>query len=126
VFTMITKTVEEMHAAFKAQGVPKEHLAFICPMCGTVQSCQSLIKAGAGTTVEAVEHYIGFSCVGRWTKAGEPPRKPIENNTKGCNWTLGGLFKLHRLEVLLPNGDRQPSFEVASAEQAQALMERNK
>ncbi|MBU6231566.1 hypothetical protein KGP36_02765 [Patescibacteria group bacterium] len=123
---MTTKTVEEMHEAFKAQGVPREHLAFVCPMCGTVQSCQSLIKAGAGATVEEVEKFIGFSCVGRWTKAGPPPGRPKENNTKGCNWTLGGLFQCHKLEVITPDGKRQPSFEVATPDQARELRERNK
>ena len=122
---MNTKTVEEMHQAMKAQKVPKEHIAFMCPMCGTVQSCQSLIKAGAGATLEEVEKYIGFSCVGRFTKAGPPPRKPKRGNTKGCNWTLGGLFQLHKLEVLLPDGKKQASFEVADHDQAQALMKRN-
>lgn len=123
---MNIKTVEEMHAAFKAQQVGKQHLAFVCPMCGTVQSCQSLINAGAGKTVEEVEKYVGFSCVGRWTQAGPPPNKPKDNNTKGCNWTLGGLFRMHTLEVALEDGTtRQMSFEVATPEQAQALRDRN-
>jgi len=50
-------TVEEFHAALKGQGVPREHLAFKCPMCGTVQSAQYLIKAGAGKTFADVASY---------------------------------------------------------------------
>lgn len=35
----------------------------------------------------------------------------------GCNWTLGGLLRIHELEV-----QTVPWFRVASPEEAQALM----
>ena len=54
----------------KAQGVPRKHLAFRCPICQTIQSMASLMAAGAGDSEEAVEKYLGFSCVGRFTGAG--------------------------------------------------------
>lgn len=91
----------------------------MCVICGTVQSMHTLIEAGAGKTEDDVEKYLGFSCVGRFMgrgghKKGDPPGK-------GCDWTLGGLFRLHKLEVE-SEGKWHPRFEVASPEQAQALM----
>ena len=71
-------SVADFHARMKAQGVEpnREDVAFVCPMCGTVQSMRSLIAAGV--PAEKAENYIGFSCEGRWTDAGPPShnRKP--------------------------------------------------
>lgn len=116
---MQTMTMDEFRAAIEAQGVPNEHVAFRCPRCDTVQSMTSLVRAGAGETPESVERFIGFSCVGRWTDAGSPAPN---SRGKGCDWTLGGLFRLHKLEVMTEDGTRHPYFEVATREQAQALM----
>lgn len=111
-------TLEELHAAFAAQKVSgKEHLAFVCPMCATVQSARDLINAGAGNTLSDVEKYLGFSCVGRFTGAASPRKKP---DGRPCNWTLGGLLNLHELEVTTPDGVVHKSFDVATPEQAQA------
>lgn len=110
-------TLDEFRSALKAQGVKREDLALVCPMCKTVQSARDLITAGAGADFEAVEPFIGFSCVGRWTGAGSPRRKP---DGQPCNWTLGGFFQLHELEVLTPDGKGSPRFKPATAEQAQA------
>jgi hypothetical protein len=114
-----TVTVEEFHAALKAQEVPRRHAAFICPLCNTAQSMDCLIRAGAGKTEEDVDRYIGFSCVGRWTGAGSPRKEP---DGKPCNWTLGGLFKAHKYEVVTPDGKTHPHFEPACPVLAQALM----
>lgn len=105
----------------KAQGVPRDHLALICPRCRTVQSAADLIAAGAGSDFEAVERYLGFSCVGRFTGAGSPRREP---DGKLCNWTLGGLFQLHELVVVTDDGERHPRFMPATPEQAKAHMEK--
>jgi hypothetical protein len=114
---MKTMTVEEFHAECKAQGVKSSmDTALICPRCGTVQSARDLIAAGAGVDFDAVGKYLGFSCVGRFTGA-ESPRKTPDG--KPCNWTLGGLFALHKLEVITPDGKRHPRFELASPVQAQ-------
>lgn len=111
-------TLDEFQAELKAQGVTShEHYAFVCPMCGTIQSAKDLIAAGAGENFEAVERLVGFSCVGRWTGA-EGPRKAPDG--KPCNWTLGGLLTLHTLEVVTPDGKTHPHFELATPEQAQA------
>lgn len=114
---MKTMTETELKAELMSQGVDsKLDFAFICPMCGTVQSAKDLISAGAGKDFEAVEPYLGFSCVGRWTGAGSP----VENSGKPCNWTLGGLFQMHKLEVVTDDGLHHPLFELATPEQAQA------
>lgn len=112
---MQTMTLAEYIAAAKAQGVPFEHIAMKCPMCGTLQSATDLIAAGAGATVDEVEKYLGYSCVGRFTGASSPRSTP---DGKPCNWTLGGLFKLHRLEVVAPDGTVHPRFELASPAEA--------
>lgn len=115
---MKTMTLEEYHAALKAQGVPKDDLAMKCPICGTIQSANDLIKVGAGKDFAEVEPYLGFSCIGRWTDAG--PHKTGENGGGGCDWTLGGLFKLHKLEVVMSGGEKHPGFELATPEEAKA------
>lgn len=114
---MRTMTIEEFRAAIDAQGVPREHAAFVCPRCKTVQSAQNLVDAGAGSDMAAVEKYLGFSCVGRFTGAGGARSEP---DGAPCNWTLGGLFRLHELEVITVDGESHAHFEVATPAQALA------
>jgi hypothetical protein len=93
----ITMTLEEFHQALRDQHRERPaDLTYRCPRCGLVQSGQDLIDAGAGKTWQEVEKYAAFSCVGRWSK------------TKGCDWTLGGLFQIHELEVITPDGEHHP------------------
>ena len=113
-----TISLDAFKAELKAQGLPREHLTFICPACGTLQSAADLIAAGAGKTFEDVESFLGFSCVGRWTDAGPPKRGTPPG--AGCNWTLGGQLQIHDLTVVTPDGGRHPRFEPASPEAAQA------
>lgn len=110
-------TVATFHDELRAQGVAREDLAFVCPMCGTVQSARDLIEVGAGKTFDEVEKYLAFSCVGRWTGAGAPRAEP---DGKPCNWTLGGLFTTHKLEVVTEDGEKHPRFEPARPAQAKA------
>ena len=66
-----------------------------------------------------VERFVGFSCVGRWTGAGSPRTEP---DGEPCNWTLGGLLSFAELYVVKPDDAKPfPFFELASAEEAQAL-----
>jgi len=103
-------TLEQFHAEIKAQNAPsREDITFVCPMCATHQSARDLIEAGAGATFVDVEKYLGFACVGRFTDAGSPRKEP---DGKPCNWTLGGFFLLHKLEVIAA-GKPHPRFEVA-------------
>jgi len=120
---MKTMTIQELRDSLKAQGVPRENYAFRCPMCGTVQSAADLITAGAGADFAAVEPYLGFSCIGRFTGAGGPSQEKAPGS--GCNWTLGGLFQMHKLEVTDEEGKSHPLFEPATAEEAQANQQAN-
>ena len=102
---MKTMTLEEFQKALKSQGRDRiEEVTFRCPNCKTLQSAQDLVDAGAGKSMSEVEDYLAFSCVGRWSKE------------KGCDWTLGGLFQMHELEVITPDGKHHPRFEPATAE----------
>lgn len=119
---MKTLTLSEFHAQAKTQNVIREDVAFICPMCGTVQSSRLLISEGVGACYETVKTIIGFSCVGRYTGKGSPNVEKGKGH--GCNWTLGGLLQTHKLEVITPDGQYVPCFELATAEQAQELVSR--
>lgn len=117
---MKTITLAQFQDACRAQGVPRVHVAAKCPICGTIQSMADLIAAGAGASEEEVEKYMGFSCVGRFKGADGHQRGMPPGN--GCDWTLGGLFSLHKLEVVTPDGKRHPTFEMATPEEAKAHM----
>ena len=110
-------SLAEFRSRLKAQGVSdRKHAAFKCPLCKTVQSMQSFICSGQDES--QAEKYIGFSCIGRLTGAGSPRKVP---DGKPCNWSLGGLLRLHELEVTDDDGAVHPHFEIASPEEAKAL-----
>jgi len=88
----------EFRNEIKAQGVQIGDVTFECPNCRTLQSANDLILAGAGKTIEEVEKYVAFSCIGRF------------DSGKGCDWTLGGLLQIHELEVETEDGKRHPRF----------------
>ena len=121
---MKTISVEEFRAELAAQGVSgREHGAFKCPACGTVQSMALLAKEGVPEN--RLEGQIGFSCVGRWNDAGAMPATmpwggPRTDGKTGCNWTLGGLFREHKLVVIDERGEH-PCFELATPAEAKAL-----
>lgn len=108
-------TLDEFHAACMAQAPSSDLIVFKCPMCATLQTGRELIAAGAGADFDAVEKYLAFSCIGRFTGAGSPRTHPDGN---ACNWTLGGMFQVHRVEVVTPDGARHPRFELANREDA--------
>jgi len=112
-------TVDEFHAELKAQGVSsQDHFAFRCPMCGAIQSAADLVAAGAGDSFEKVKSDLGFACVGRWTGAGGHKKGAPAGS--GCDWSLGGLFKIHKLEIVASDQGRHPFFELATPQEAQA------
>jgi hypothetical protein len=119
-------TVDEFRTRLIAQGVSNQnHAALICPVCRTVQSIASLVRAGADP--ERAERMIGFACEGRLTNAGSWPsdkdktaKAKARRRVRGCDWTLGGLFQIHELEVMV-DGEKHPRFRLASPEQAQEL-----
>lgn len=110
-------TLAEFHAACKAQAPSHDLIVFRCPACKTLQTARDLIAAGAGANFDEVERYLAFSCVGRFTGAASPRKAP---DGQPCNWTLGGLFQIHTFEVITPDGDAHPRFELATREEADA------
>ena len=115
-------SISAVRKKLKEQGVSsRHHYAFKCPTCGTIQSMALLIKEGCNP--DKVENYIGFSCVGRFNNAGPPPSKDDKKNRDkiGCNWTLGGLFRLHKMEIIDDEGTAHPHFALATPEEAMEL-----
>jgi len=96
---MKTMTVEEFNETMDKQGIPMADVLFVCPRCKTEQSANQLIAAGVQR--DEVAKYIGFSCIGRF------------DESMGCNWTLGGLFGIHELEIIDPDGKHYPRFMFA-------------
>ena len=84
---------------------------FICPACGTVQKLTDFLDLGMNK--EKAVSYVGYSCIGRF-----------EKSTKGCDWTLGGLFQIHELEVEDEEGKTSPIFEFATEENIEKYKER--
>jgi hypothetical protein len=120
-------TIPEFHRRLLSQGVStREHFALVCPVCGTVQSIASLRRAGAPE--DRIEGALGFSCEGRFSNVGTWPsakdcsaKADERRGVRGCDWTLGGLFQLHELEVIADDGTVHPRFRVATPEEARAL-----
>ena len=119
-------SVAQIQAAFALQGVTSHrHYATVCPICGTVQSMSSLVRSGAD--IETVERFFGFSCEGRfsgagpWPSAGKKQAARRSSGRRGCNYTLGGLFKIFDAEIEGEDGRVQPMFDLASPEQARRL-----
>lgn len=112
---MKTMTHDEFRSAIRAQAETPQQVVFKCPRCETLQSGEDLIAAGAGDW-ETVRVRVGFSCIGRFTGKGSPSKEIGKGH--GCNWTLGGLFQMHQLEVITPDGERHPMFELATPDVA--------
>ena len=114
---MKTMTIDDLRMACIEQANETLQVVFKCPMCGCLQTGQDFIDAGAATNSDQAMGYAGFSCLGRFTKAEGPRKKP---DGKRCNWTLGGLFQMHKLEVVTQDGQSPPHFELATKAEADA------
>lgn len=97
----ILKLEEFKKLAAERFGSETHKWKFVCPRCKTAQSAEDLVAAGVSK--DDVEKYVGFSCIGRF------------DETKGCNWTLGGLFQLHDLEIETEDGKLHKHFDLAEA-----------
>lgn len=116
-----TLTRDELGQRLLAQNVAREHMAFRCWVCGTVQSLASFARAGVAP--ELAERQIGFSCVGRHTDAGAwIPGDLRRMAVPGCNWTLGGFLGGG---ILIVDGDHtRRAFEPATPDEARDLRDR--
>lgn len=73
---------------------------FKCVRCGHVQSIRGALERNPKLTLKHIGALIYFSCEGRW------------NKSEGCDWTLGGLFQIHNIEVIDGEDERRvPVFE---------------
>ena len=117
-----TLSREELAQRLRAQGVPREHLAFRCWRCGTVQSLTSF--ALAGVDAFTAERQIGYSCVGRHTGAGGwDPSSPTRALTPRCDWSISEFPGAAGLRIV--EGARAFwAFAVATPDEARALMAR--
>jgi len=89
--------------AIKRFGEDAKYWKFVCPKCGTIQSAMDF-REHTDVKLGDISQYIGFSCIGRFT------------DKMGCDWTLGGLFKIHKIEIIAEDGSHHPRFELAKAE----------
>lgn len=71
---------------------------FKCASCGHIQSINSMLEHNPLLKAKDFENSIYFNCEGR------------TNEGYGCDWSLGGLFHVHKLEVEF-NGKNVPVFE---------------
>lgn len=115
---MKTVTLAEFRKEAVDQAPSSDLVVYKCPMCETLQTARDLVSAGAGESLDEVERYLGFSCIGRFTGRGSPSAEKGKGH--GCNWTLGGLFQMHSFEVVTPDGKAHPLFELADKDAAAA------
>lgn len=80
---MNTMTREEWLAlGKKLYGEDFKQWKFKCVHCGNIQTAQDFKDIGVDP-----DDVVFFSCLGRWKKG------------IGCDWTLGGVFRIHKREV---------------------------
>jgi len=79
-------------------GGGQRHWKFRCPSCSEVQTFQDFIDGGVSSEVAMNRFY--FSCIGRLIPG------------RGCDWSLGGLFAIHTVEVV-SDGEIIPVMEFA-------------
>ena len=70
-------------------GPEKKKWRFKCVRCGHIQTPQDFIDIN-----QDPNGLVFFSCIGRFKKG------------VGCDWTLGGLFQLHKKEVIAEDGGK--------------------
>lgn len=76
---------------------------FKCVQCGNIQSHESV--TARNPDIGDTSSWIFFACEGRHTPG------------IGCDWTLGGLFQIHNLEVIDErDGKHVQCFEFAHTE----------
>lgn len=92
------------HAAWMAEAISRfgedtGKWRFVCVSCGHVQSIDGIRERSPGRDFKLVVSQAPFACEGRW------------NPDVGCDWSLGGLFQLHTVEVVYRDGTVAPTFD---------------
>ncbi len=80
----------------KKFGNDSKNWKFKCPSCKNVQSGQDFIDAGVPDKADNVYQ----NCIGRYVSG------------KGCDWTLGGLFQIHKT-IVVKDMQIFPVFEIS-------------
>lgn len=79
------------------------HWKFICPACKKTQNGEDFLNF---VPEEDINSYIGFSCIGRVNGKGNSFLNSNGDKGKypnGCDWTVGGFLKIHKLTILKDN-----------------------
>lgn len=71
---------------------------WVCVACGNIQSAESCLANNPRLDLQSTAGWMYFACEGRHTKS------------RGCNWSLGGLFHIHERVVIDDEGDEIPVF----------------
>ena len=74
--------------AIRLYGRDERNWRFKCPNCGHVQ-CGKEVRERNPSLIGTISDWITCNCEGRHTPG------------IGCNWTLGGLFQIHKVEVTI-------------------------
>ena len=101
--TMRTLTHDEWLARGRElYGDDSRKWKFRCVICGNVQSHESVTTRNPkiNPKITHTSNWIYCECEGRHTEG------------IGCDWTLGGLLKAHKLEVI-DEDEKVPCFEFA-------------
>ena len=99
--TEIIKHSEWLDKGTEKFGKNKDDWIFECPSCKHKQSVNSVIEHNPELKKEDVRKWIYFNCEGR------------TNEENGCDWTLGGLFQIHTLEILWEDNSKSKVFNFA-------------
>lgn len=87
--------VQWREEAVQLFGPDPRNWKFQCPHCNEVQTLQEFLDH----KIEDADTKAYFSCIGRWVEG------------RGCKWTLGGLFQIHKTEVFMDEFAPHPVFE---------------
>lgn len=102
----------------KLFGVDRMKWRFRCISCGHVQTAEDLAALGVVN-----EDAAYFNCAGRYKPSAlSGLSKEAKEAKTGCDWTLGGLFRIHRVEVQHPESGRFLAVFEFDHPEAQALL----
>lgn len=93
---------------------------FKCPCCGHIQTIADFIELRELGLWSGDAQTAYFSCIGRYDT-----RIPVmkkgglldKGNGSPCDYTLGGLIRLHKTVVVDGEGEENPVFEFATTEE---------
>lgn len=97
-------TITMTNADWRTEGARRfgddiQQWQFRCASCGNIATPADFEKLGASG------HRAPHDCIGRvHLELGGLPSQKIDGNSKPCNWTTGGLFRLLSLWEVEPAG----------------------